>query len=265
MSHYVEINETTVPSQLALEVCVVIPRKYLRVSRILLAGAALGLSFNALAQASPTPAPATAQPPFTIAAKPLTLTIAPGKSGSVTVITKISPGYNHALQLTIANVPPGIAVTFTPPVIPAPGAGTAQADITVSKTVAPGTYLLRMVASDGTTSRTRRVTLTVGASGSGTTFNGCLYPKNGHQYQGVKITVANSGTYPFDAVLYHGATCDPGSRADEFGFGQLLGFNIGFTYTFWFTDFGDQLDTSALWYVGTDKSQCVSYATAPVC
>jgi len=76
--------------------------------------------------------------------------------------------------------------------------------------------------------------------------------------------VANPGTYPFDADLYWGATCDPNNQADEFGYGTLLNFG-GFDYIFWFADFADQSGTSALWHVGSDTSQCVSYAVAPDC
>src|SRR5450755_1764299 len=88
--------------------------------------------------------------------------------------------------------------------------------------------------------------------------------RTGHRYQRVHVTLANPGTYPFDAVLYYGATCDPNNWADEFGFGTPLNFG-GFEWTFWFTDFADRSDMSAVWYVGSDKSQCVSYAVAPDC
>jgi len=121
-----------------------------------------------------------------------------------------------------------------------------------------------VTASDGKTSRNAILTLKVVSSDPGARFQGCWYKYNGHRYQGVRISVANPGTYPFDAVLYHGATCDPGKFADEFGFGTPLNFG-GFDYIFWFTDFADQSDMSAFWHVGRDRSQCVSYAVAPDC
>ncbi len=208
-------------------------------------------------------APATTSP-FKLSLKPYTVTIAPGRSGSAKVTTKVTTGYNHALRLTVSNVPAGVSVTLTPPVIPAPGAGTSMADIAVPGSVAPGTYLIRVTASDGKTSRNARLTLKVASSGPGATFQGCWYQQNGHRYQGVAISVANPGTYPFDADLYSGATCDPNNWRDEFGFGTPLNFG-GFGWIFWFTDWADQSDMSAFWYVGSDKSQCVSYAVAPDC
>jgi hypothetical protein len=77
-------------------------------------------------------APATTSA-FTVAVQPSTVTIPPGQSGSAKVTTKVTNGYNHALQLTVSNLPAGVSVTLTPPVIPAPGVGTSKADITVPK------------------------------------------------------------------------------------------------------------------------------------
>lgn len=209
---------------------------------------------------------ATAKAAFTVALQPTTLTIKAAHSGTTKVVTTAKNGYNHALQLTVLNVPAGVTVTFAPPVIPAPGTGTSKAKITVSKTAALGTYSVRVKASDGKTSHTATLMLTVTSSsgGPGATFQGCWYQQNGHKYQGSRISVTNPGTYAFDAVLYYGATCSPSNFADEFGFGTLLNFG-GFGYIFWFSDFADQTDTSATWSVGSDKSQCVSYATAPDC
>lgn len=201
---------------------------------------------------------------FTITVEPSTITLAAGKSGSAKITTRVTTGYSHALQLTASNVPTGVSVTLTPTVIPAPGAGSSQAAITVSNNVAPGTYSISLKASDGKTSQSATLTLKVTSSDAGAKFRGCWYKANGHRYQGVRISVANPGTYPFDAVLYHGATCDPNQFADEFGFGTPIYFG-GFDYIFWFADFADQSALSALWHVGGDRSQCVSYATAPDC
>ncbi len=208
--------------------------------------------------------PAAAKAAFKVAVQPSTVTITSGHSGSAQVITTVTNGYDQALQLTVLRVPAGVSVTLTPPVIPAPGVGTSKAKITVSESAAPGTYSLRVKASDGTTSRSATLTLNVASSGPEATFQGCWYPQNGHRYQGVRISVANPGTYPFDAVLYYGATCDHNNRADEFGYGTPLNFG-GFGYIFWFADFADQSGTSALWHVGSDESQCVNYAVAPAC
>jgi hypothetical protein len=205
--------------------------------------------------------PATTAP-FTIALHPSTVKIAPGQSGSTTVKTKVSRGYDHALQLTVSNVPTGVSVTFTPPVIPAPGTGTSVANITVPDSMVTGTYSMEVTASDGSTTRSANLNLKVAASGPGATFQGCWYKHNGSRYQGVDISVAKPGTYPFDAVLYYGTTCNPNDWADEIGFGELLQFG---DWIFWFSAFPNQTDMSAYWYVGDNQSQCVNYAVAPDC
>lgn len=208
-------------------------------------------------------APATVSG-FTVVVQPSSVTIVPGKSASAKVITKLAAGYNHGLQLKVSNVPTGVSVSLVPAWIPAPGAGTSIVHITVANTVAPGIYSMVVRASDGKITHSAGLSLTVASSDAGATFQGCWHHNNGHRYQGVRISVANPGTYPFDAVLYRGATCNPANFADEFGFGTPLNFG-GFGYIFWFRDFADQSDMSAFWHVGKDRSQCVSYAVAPDC
>jgi hypothetical protein len=95
-------------------------------------------------------------------------------------------------------------------------------------------------------------------------FKGCWYRTKGRRYQAVDVTVGTPGTYAFNAILYHGTTCNANDFADQFGFGELLKFG-GFGYTFWFTDFANQTDMSALWYVGDENSKCINYLTAPNC
>jgi hypothetical protein len=94
------------------------------------------------------------------------------------------------------------------------------------------------------------------------TFKGCWYKTGGKEYQAVKISVKNPGTYHFYANLYYGSTCS--KWADDFGNGQLIQFG-GFGYTFWFDAFPNQKNMSALWQVGPDKSACIAYETAPAC
>jgi hypothetical protein len=96
------------------------------------------------------------------------------------------------------------------------------------------------------------------------TFKGCWYKQGKNRYQAVDVSVKNPGKYAFNALLYHGTTCNPNDYADQFGFGQLLNFG-GTGYIFWFNAFANKTDMSALCYVGTDKSQCVNYEDAPAC
>lgn len=210
--------------------------------------------------------PAGTTAPFSVTVLPATLTVLQGKSGTSTVTTKASSGFDEALKLSVAKEPVGVTASLSPATIPAPGSGTSKVTLTVDSSTQTGSYPLTVTASEGSTSESAALTLKVtsGSTNPKATFKGCWYKKSGHRYQGVDVSAANAGTYPFNAVLYHGTTCNPNDFADQFGFGELITFG-GFGYTFWFTDFKDQPDMSALWYVGDEKSQCVNYEVAPDC
>ncbi len=201
---------------------------------------------------------------FTVALQPSTVGMAPGHTGSTKVVTTVIAGFKHPISLTASNLPAGVSMTFSPTPIPSPGAGSSKAVIAVQSGVKVGTYSIHVNANDGSATQTATLTLKLAIKTAGAKFKGCWYHQNGHRYQGVDLSVENPGTYPFDAVLYHGATCDPNNWADEFGYWTPLTFGT-FDWTFWFADFGDQADTSAKWHVGSDSSQCVSYDTAPDC
>jgi hypothetical protein len=203
---------------------------------------------------------------FTVTVSPATVTAQQGKSGSSTVTTKASSGFNQSLQLSVSKEPNGVTATLNPKTIPAPGSGTSKLTLSVASSVHTGTYPLTVTATSGKTSQSATLTLKVtsGSSNPNATFKGCWYKQAGHRYQAVDVSVGNPGTYPFNAILYSGATCDPNSFADQFGFGQLITFGA-FGYTFWFTDFKDQTGMSALWYVGNENSKCVNYVVAPDC
>ena len=95
------------------------------------------------------------------------------------------------------------------------------------------------------------------------TFKGCWYKSGKNRFQAVEIKVGNPGTYPFNALLYHGTTCS--TYADQFGYGDPLGLGNG-TYIFWFDAFKNDTNMSALWYLGDQTSKCMVYtASTPTC
>jgi hypothetical protein len=203
---------------------------------------------------------------FTVTTKPATVTVQQGKTGTSIITTKGSSGFDQALQLSVSKEPSGVSASLSPKTIAAPGSGSSKLTLNVPSSLETGSYPLSVKASDGKTSESAALTLKVvsGSSNPDATFQGCWYKTGGNRYQAVDVSVKNSGTYPFNAVLYYGATCNPNDWADQFGFGQPLNLG-GFTYTFWFSDFKDQTNMSALWYVGDQSSQCVNYAVAPDC
>lgn len=204
--------------------------------------------------------------PFMVSVLLPNLTVQQGKSRSAMVTTKANAGFNHSLTLKASSRSPDVSLTLKPRVIPAPGSGTSVLDIGVDPSVQTGSYPLTITASDGTASASAVTILKVisGTTNPDATFKGCWHHQNGHRYQAVDFVIGKAGSYPFNAILYNGASCNPNDWADEFGFGELIDFGA-FGYVFWFSDFADQTNVSALWYVGDEHSQCVSYATAPNC
>ena len=207
--------------------------------------------------------------PYGLSLSPTTLTILPGNSSSTTVKTTAHSGYSHSLKLTATNLPTGVKLSFSPVTVPAPGTGSSAANLTVSSSVAAGTYSILVTASDGTNSRSVTLKLKVKSSsssgGPGATFTGCWYQSGGNSYQGVVVTTKNTGNWPFYANLYFGATCDPNQWADDFGLGEILYFSPMYTWTLWFDHFPNQTAMSARYQIGTQLSQCINYEVVPSC
>ncbi len=207
--------------------------------------------------------PATSAP-LSVSVLPSVTTIADGQSNSVKLTTKVATGFRHSVQLSASNVPSGVSVKFNPSVIAAPGAGTSKVSIAVGSAVATGTYALHLKAIEGTTTTSATLTLKI-AVNPDARFQGCWYSTNGHRYQGVLVSVEHPGSYPLDAELYYGTTCDPNAQADEIGFGTDVNFG-DFDWIFYFDAFADESNMSTRWHVGPDTSACFAYTSAtPTC
>jgi hypothetical protein len=228
---------------------------------------ALSASYNnATAGATLTVNPSKV-PPFTVKLGPAALSVEQGSSASDQVLTKAAASFDNSLALDAPNPPAGVTVNFTPSSIASPGSGTSQVNVNVDSSVAAGKYSIQITASDGSITRTATLKLTVGdgsSSGPVGPLKGCTLKMNGHKYQAVEFTMNEATAVDFNGTLYFGATCNPNQWADQFGFGDPLSLG-GFGYTFWFTDFADQMNTSAIWTVGNQTSQCVDYSVAPDC
>lgn len=145
-------------------------------------------------------------------------------------------------------------------------------------TLAAGNYVLTVVAySSAGVTGTAKLNLTVTtatsvcgtpapppSSGPVTSFRGCTFTQVGLTHQAIDFTVNKTIGLPFNATLYYGTGCNPSAWADQFGFGQVLSFAPE-SYTYWFSDFPDQPDTSAIWTVGSQSSGCINYTSAPPC
>jgi len=104
-------------------------------------------------------------PDFSLSAAPSSVTIVQGNSGSSTITSTVSGGFNSAISLTASGQPSGVTVSFTPSSIT--GAGTSTMNITVASTTATGTYPITVTGTSGSTVHTTTVTLTVTGTAAG--------------------------------------------------------------------------------------------------
>jgi kumamolisin len=119
---------------------------------------------------SPKPALITALsgPPaagFTLSASPSSVTILQGNSGSSTITSTVSGGFNSAVALTASGQPAGVTVGFSPTSIT--GTGSSTMNITVASTTSPGTYPITVTGTSGSTVHTTTVSLTVTSTTAG--------------------------------------------------------------------------------------------------
>jgi hypothetical protein len=98
---------------------------------------------------------------FALTASPTSLSVVQGNQGTSTITTAISGGFNSSISLSASGMPSGVAVSFNPQVIPAPGAGSSTMTITVLKLTIPGTYPITVTGNGGGAKHTATVTLTV--------------------------------------------------------------------------------------------------------
>jgi trimeric autotransporter adhesin len=103
----------------------------------------------------------TPTPDFTISAAPGSVSIAQGGSGSATVTTAVSGGFNSAIALSASGLPAGVTASFSPASIAAPGSGSSTLTFTVSATATLGTSTVTITGTGGSITHTTTVSLTV--------------------------------------------------------------------------------------------------------
>jgi subtilase family serine protease len=98
---------------------------------------------------------------FSISASPTSLTIRRGSSGSSTITTTVTGGFNSAIALTASGQKSGVTVSFTPASIT--GAGTSTMKVTVSSTASTstGSQTITITGKSGSISHTAKVTLSI--------------------------------------------------------------------------------------------------------
>jgi kumamolisin len=98
---------------------------------------------------------------FAISVSPTSGGLLRGQSGYAVVTTTVSGGFSGAVALSATGLPSGVTGTFSPTSIAAPGAGTSDFTLTVSRKAAYGTYPITITGTSGTTSHSTTLTFTV--------------------------------------------------------------------------------------------------------
>ena len=102
-----------------------------------------------------------APPQYTITASPTSISVARGSSGTSTITTAISGGFDSAISLSATGYPIGVTLTFSPKTIAAPGAGKSTIKVTVDKKVALGSHTITINATGAGLPKVIQVTLDV--------------------------------------------------------------------------------------------------------
>jgi len=98
---------------------------------------------------------------FTISVSPTSGYLRQGQSGYAVVTTAVSGGFSSAIALSATGAPSGVTISFTPASIAAPGAGTSDMLLTVSRTAPVGTYPITIKGIGGGITHTTVLTFEV--------------------------------------------------------------------------------------------------------
>jgi hypothetical protein len=115
---------------------------------------------------------AATSPNFTLSASPTSLSVATGGSGTSTISTTVSGGFNSAVSLSATGLPTGVTAAFSPTSIAAPGSGSSTLTFTAASTAAAGTSTITVNASGGGVSHSTTISLTITSGGTTTQILG---------------------------------------------------------------------------------------------
>jgi hypothetical protein len=108
----------------------------------------------------------TATPDFAVSASPASVSVAAGGSGTSSISTTVSGGFNSAVSLSASGLPAGVTAAFNPTSIAAPGSGSSTLTFSASSTATAGTSTITVNASGGGISHSTTISLTVTSGGT---------------------------------------------------------------------------------------------------
>jgi subtilase family serine protease len=133
---------------------------------------------------------------FSLSASPTGVSVVQGASGTSTITSTTTGGFDSAVTLSASGQPTGVTVSFNPTSIT--GNGTSTMTMAVASTTVTGVYPITVTGTSGSTKETTTVTLTVTAGQTGS-FTLAIAPKTvsiapgGHGQ--AKITATATGGF----------------------------------------------------------------------
>ena len=98
---------------------------------------------------------------FTISVSPTSGSLDQGQSGYATVTTTVSGSFSSAITLSYSTLPSGVTASFSKNPIAAPGSGTVDFTLTVSRTAPTGTYPITITGTGGGVTKTTTLTFEI--------------------------------------------------------------------------------------------------------
>jgi phospholipase C len=108
----------------------------------------------------------TSSPSFSLSASPGSVSVAAGSSGTSTITSSVSGGFDDPVALSASGMPTGVTASFSPASIAAPGSGSSTLTLTASSGAATGTYTITVTGTGGSVTQTTTVSLTVASAQS---------------------------------------------------------------------------------------------------
>jgi subtilase family serine protease len=157
---------------------------------------------------------------FSLSGSLASVSVAQGSSGSSTISSTVTGGFNSAITLSATGQPTGVTVSFSPTSIT--GAGTSTMTMAVASSTVTGTYSITVTGLSGSTSETTTVSLTVTVPPS-YTIGAAPASVSVAQGSSGKSTISSKVTGGFDSAITLSATGQPTGVTVSFSSASITG------------------------------------------
>jgi kumamolisin len=145
---------------------------------------------------------------FGLTASPTAVSVTQGSSGTSTITSTVTNGFDSAISLSATGQPAGVTVLFGPTSIS--GAGTSTMTITVGASAVAGTYSLKVTGTSGSITEVVTVSLTVGKVSSNYTISASPTSISVDRGKSGTSTITTAVAGGFDSAISLSATGYPG-------------------------------------------------------